>query len=271
MLGPEMTRSDVESALAAAIDADSASGTPWRPGSEIASIAFRRWSSFARRHQQKQPTFEDRVLDLEKGLRSHYEPDIPYSPPGEWLRLARLLAAILAGQNTDPMNILNREGEIILRLDAKEYRGHCLDFMDRDLRGAVFDGLNLVNANFAGARLYDASFVKCDLYWARFFEAQAVKADFRGAELRGGNLVDANFQQACFDEADLGRDALNGGTNLEGADLTAASVVRTKLEGAAYDSRTKFPTGFDPTQHGMSLVEGPYGRTATTRPADGPT
>ena len=251
-----MTRSEVESALAAAIAADSALGIAWWPGCEMAPIAFRRWSSFARRHQQKQPTFEDRVHDLEKGLRSHYEPDIPYSPPGGWLRLARLLAPILAGQNTDPMNILNRDGAIILRLDEKKYRGHGVDFSGMDLRGAVFDGLILEGAYFAQATLYDASFVKCDLYWANFFEARAVKADFRGAELRGVCFEAANLQQACFDEADLGRDALNGSTELSGADLTGASVYRAKFDGARYDSRTKFPTGFDPKQHGMKLIAG---------------
>jgi hypothetical protein len=74
-----MTRSEVEDALAAAIDAESATGIPWGwPSSEMASIAFRRWSSFARRHKTaKRPTLEDRVIDLEKGLQSHYEPDIP--------------------------------------------------------------------------------------------------------------------------------------------------------------------------------------------------
>jgi len=152
------------------------------------------------------------------------------------------------------MDILNRDGKIILQLDEKKYRGHCVDFSGLDLRGAVFDGLILEGAFFAQASLYNASFVKCDLYWANFFEAVAVKADFRGASLRGANLEGANFQQACFDEADLGRDALNGSTELSGADLTAASVYRPKFEGARYDSRTKFPTGFDPKQHGMKLI-----------------
>lgn len=94
-----MARSDVEAAVAAAIDADVAEGNFWWPSEEMASIAFRRWSSYARRHKKK-PTFEDRVFDLEKGLRLHYEPDIPYSPPGEWLRLARLLAPLLKRQDT---------------------------------------------------------------------------------------------------------------------------------------------------------------------------
>ena len=103
-----MARSEIESALAAAIASDPGDpghdGTPKQPSDfarEMASLAFRRWSSFARRHKKtKHPTFEDRVVDLEKGLRSHYEPDIPYEPPGEWMRVARFLAAILAGPQT---------------------------------------------------------------------------------------------------------------------------------------------------------------------------
>jgi uncharacterized protein YjbI with pentapeptide repeats len=83
------------------------------------------------------------------------------------------------------MDILNRDGKVIVRLDEREYRGHCVNLMDRKLNGAVFDGLILEGAYFAGAKLHNASFVKSDLYWADFFQARAVQADFRGAELRG--------------------------------------------------------------------------------------
>jgi hypothetical protein len=89
-----MTRSEVETALAAAIDAESAVGIPWGPGREMAPIAFRRWSSFARRHKTKRATTEDRILDLAKGLQAHFEPDIPYTPLSEWLHLARILAEV---------------------------------------------------------------------------------------------------------------------------------------------------------------------------------
>ena len=150
------------------------------------------------------------------------------------------------------MDILNRDGEVIVRL-GNEYRDglSTLDFMGMELSGAVFDGSNLVNAHFEGATLCNASFVKCFLYGASFCEAHAVKADFRGADLRGADFKDANLKQACFDEADLSRDALNGATELLGADQTGASVVRAKFDGAVYDSRTKFPAGFNPKQHGM--------------------
>jgi uncharacterized protein YjbI with pentapeptide repeats len=35
-----------------------------------------------------------------------------------------------------------------------------------------------------------------------------------------------------WEEADLGRDALNGSTKLLGADMAGASIVRAKLDGA---------------------------------------
>lgn len=85
--------------MAAAIDADVAAGNYWWPSDDMASVAFRRWSSYARRHKKK-PNFEDRVVDLEKGLRNHYEEDAIYSEPGEFLRLARLLAPVLTRHDT---------------------------------------------------------------------------------------------------------------------------------------------------------------------------
>jgi hypothetical protein len=90
-----MARSEVENAVAAAIDAESKVGIRWWPGVNMAPIAFRRWASFARRHQTKQPTVEDRVLDLAKGLKAHFEPGISRTPLSEWLHLARILAAVL--------------------------------------------------------------------------------------------------------------------------------------------------------------------------------
>ena len=94
-----MTRSELEQALAAAIDGESAVGLPWWPGAEMAPIAFRRWSSFARRNKIRQPTAEDRVRDLAKGLQAHFDPENLDCPPGEWLHLARILARELANDS----------------------------------------------------------------------------------------------------------------------------------------------------------------------------
>jgi hypothetical protein len=89
-----MTRSEVETVLAAAIDAESSVGFSWWPGKEMAPIAFRRWSSFKRRHKSKRTTAEDRAVDLAKGLRAHFEPTVLYTPMSDWLSLARKLAGV---------------------------------------------------------------------------------------------------------------------------------------------------------------------------------
>ncbi len=83
--------------MAAAIDAESAVGFHWWPGSEMAPLAFRRWSSFARRNKAKHPTKVHRILDLAKGLQARFQPDVSYTPLGEWLHLARFLSRVCAG------------------------------------------------------------------------------------------------------------------------------------------------------------------------------
>lgn len=91
-----MTRAEMEQALADAIDAESQVGPSWWPGVEMASVAYRRWQSFDRRHGARQATLEDRLLDLAKGLQAQFEPEKLYTPMSEWLYLARLLAGVLA-------------------------------------------------------------------------------------------------------------------------------------------------------------------------------
>jgi hypothetical protein len=99
--GFEMTRSEVEAALAAAIDAESDIGIRWWPGAEMAPIAVRRWGSFERRHRRtKHPTREDRILDLAKGLQARFEPEKLYTPFSEWLDLPRILADVF--ESTEP-------------------------------------------------------------------------------------------------------------------------------------------------------------------------
>jgi hypothetical protein len=97
-----MARVDVENALAAAIDAESQVGIQWWPAREMATVAFRRWSSFERRHPKADcPTVDDQVHDLAKGLQAHFEPGTPYTPFNEWLHLAGILARVLASEGVD--------------------------------------------------------------------------------------------------------------------------------------------------------------------------
>lgn len=99
-------RVNVERALAAAIDAESQVGIRWWPGADMASVAFRRWSSFTRRHPKaKHLRAEIRVLDLAKGLQAHFEPNTPYTPLSEWLHLAAVVAGVFASAEDAEQNV----------------------------------------------------------------------------------------------------------------------------------------------------------------------
>ncbi len=91
-----MTRSEIETELSSAIDAESHGIISWWPGAEMAPIAFRRWSSFERRRKSKHPNHEERILDLAKGLQSHFEPEISYTPMSYWLDLAAKLSLVFS-------------------------------------------------------------------------------------------------------------------------------------------------------------------------------
>ena len=91
-----MNRSEIESTMANVIDKESVVGLRWWPGKEMASIAYRRWSTFTRRHKKARcMTNEDRILDLAKGMQAHFEPDFAYTPLNEWLHLAHKLADVI--------------------------------------------------------------------------------------------------------------------------------------------------------------------------------
>lgn len=83
--------------LVAAVERLNAAGDSWGwAGEEIARIAIRRWDSYSRRHSKaNRITSDARVVDLAKGLQTHFEPDIPYTHPSDWRALAEALAEVL--------------------------------------------------------------------------------------------------------------------------------------------------------------------------------
>jgi hypothetical protein len=105
--------------------------------------------------------------------------------------------------------------------------------LDTDLRGAQFSSARLHGADLRGAVLDDLSCWSpgpppTDLGEASLQEASLKRVRLYGADLRGAHLEKAK---------------------LTGADLTGA-----KLAGATYDTRTRFPDGFDPDTHGLLQV-----------------
>ena len=122
-------------------------------------------------------------------------------------------------------------------------------YVEPDANG--FEGADLtgLSAPFI-TNLRGANFRKASMYWASLQAADLRGCNFEGADLRGASLQDANLVGANFRDAKLGLDNLGGHTQLQGADLTDAQLHGANLRGAKYNSRTKFPAGFDPRRAG---------------------
>jgi len=114
-----------------------------------------------------------------------------------------------------------------------------------------FEGVTWEGVHLYGAQLENANFKGAILYWAGFFQANLDGANFEDANLQGVDLKEASCVGVNFRGANLGRDNLGGGSQLQGTDLTKAILNRACLEGAEYDEHTKFPKGFHPKSHGM--------------------
>lgn len=64
---------------------------------QTADVAIRRWDSIERRRPKKVITMEDRLEDLAKGLRDHFEPDPKMVGPlvEDYRYLASCIASVL--------------------------------------------------------------------------------------------------------------------------------------------------------------------------------
>jgi Pentapeptide repeats (8 copies) len=102
------------------------------------------------------------------------------------------------------------------------------DLRNTDLRGAILTNANLSGSNLRGALLEDT---ECRTY-----------IDLTGANLRGASLKRVNFGSANLTRA-----------HLEGADFTGAELRLTDLSGATADNSTKWPSGFEPRDHGVKV------------------
>jgi Pentapeptide repeats (8 copies) len=84
-----------------------------------------------------------------------------------------------------------------------------------------------------------------DFFCANLDDVGMAEAHLQSTILKNASLERATLRGAKLDKADL-RDA-----KLMGADLSDTDLSTTKLLGAKYDRRTKFPPGFDPISAGM--------------------
>jgi len=103
---------------------------------------------------------------------------------------------------------------------------HQVDLSHANLSGAhliegVIDSSNFSHANMRKAMLYEAQITKCS-----FGNANLESADFRGAQI-------------------------------EDSDLSHCELSGARLDRCQYDSKTRWPAGFDPREHGAGLAAGP--------------
>lgn len=95
--------------------------------------------------------------------------------------------------------------------------------------------LHLRSARCAGMDLHAEVLIDCDFGDADLTCANLIGALFLDCDFRGANLRCADLRGSFFHSCDF------GGAHMDGA----------ALEGAAFDPFTRWPTGFDPTAHGV--------------------
>lgn len=147
------------------------------------------------------------------------------------------------------IEIKNARGEVIFVYHKSD--GNVFD--DADLSGANLAGAVLEGAWFNDATLSGANLEGANLYWAIFFRATIRNANLRNSLLAGCDFKEADLEGTDLSHANLGSDNLGGATQLQGANLTDCKVGGTNFDRAEYDTKTRFPFGFDPEKHNMVL------------------
>lgn len=138
---------------------------------------------------------------------------------------------------------------------GSDLRGATLIGGGASFQGARFDGANLANATLTGggSSFQSASFVNADLANATLTGGGA---SFQAASFEGATLIDArvivpgvtDFQCVNID-----------GAQFQGADLS--TIDPSALESCyfetppRYNTKTKFPEGFDPAAQGWARAE----------------
>jgi hypothetical protein len=108
--------------------------------------------------------------------------------------------------------------------------------------------VDVKHLDFSGTRLSEADMSGLQIERSNFADAWFSKINFHSSKLGGTSFENAKIRQSDFTGADL-----------RGADFKGAAVDATMtgadLAGAIYDSKTTWPSGFDPATAGAVSVE----------------
>ena len=159
---------------------------------------------------------------------------------------------------------VNLEGASLNRANLRKSNLSEANLRRIQLVGANLSEANLTNANLqeAGlirANLEKASLRNADLTGAYLYDSSLSCADLRGANLQGCILYQVDLSKVDFSNADLRR-----------VDFSRSQHIRqASFNGIRFDSDTKWPDGFHPTQElsrkmPINRNQKPVGQVETT-------
>jgi ectoine hydroxylase-related dioxygenase (phytanoyl-CoA dioxygenase family) len=120
---------------------------------------------------------------------------------------------------------------------------------NRELNKNIFDYKNLIKIGFFKSKLYGASFKNCNLEKCNFWESNLAYANFDNSKLKNCIFTDANLNKTSFVNSTLIDTNLTH-TNLKGINFKTAKLINVNLRDAVFDSKTKWPSDFNPLSHG---------------------
>jgi hypothetical protein len=188
------------------------------------------------------------LLDRLAELRTIVIPSLPVAePPAKEKTVTKahleqqcIRSVLVAVLKKDPSNVRTR----------RAFFKTVAEGLARDLDGLRMDSSSLPPE--AALRSWDfQNAALAGVYW-RYVDARGV--DFFRADLREAGLRDAHLEGTIFYEADLSDAVLRGAdlwkanfqlAKLQGADLRETNIEHSILTDATFDSRTKWPQGFE--------------------------
>ena len=140
-----------------------------------------------------------------------------------------------------------------------------MNFRFINITGCRFCSASLTRTNFENMELRNVDFSGADLGNSNLQRTRLVRASLKGTNLKGAklrrlilihtNLVDANLSDTDLREINVAISFVENHNGSKLQSLPLASVAdKSLLQGAKYNSNTKFSNGFDPQRYGMEKV-----------------
>jgi len=145
------------------------------------------------------------------------------------------------------MDICDKAGNVIATSDPPESR----IFDNLVIQNASLTGMELEGISFVGSNLRGSDFTGSDLYGASLIDCKLESCRLTNTDMRSAFIHNVSFRGSDMRGVRLSLDEMGGGLCLYESDFTDANLDGADFTGAAYDSMTIFPDGFDPIQRGL--------------------